>query len=207
MWICSGKHCRNQLAPLAGAFVFRGFYTLHYARTTVRIMHVYYGGVIMTSKMNWDKNREYRADRKKRSIRVFRNVEILREKANITKTDLAELLDCSQSMYSNWSIGRFVPSDYEAVLNKLSDIFGVSAEKLEDPDFKVDEINTVKIIDTKHEEEVVNTKIEDDENVIFQSAIERKKIEIQNEIKELQLRQQELLEKLKKLEEFEGLMF
>lgn len=159
----------------------------------------------MTSKMNWDKNREYRSDRKKRAIRVFRNVEALREKANITKTDLAELLDCSQSMYSNWSVGKFVPHDYEAILNKLSDIFGISVEDLEDPDFKVDEINTIEIIDTKHEE-VVETKIED-ENVIFQSAISRKKIEIQNEIKELQLRQQELLEKLKKLEEFEDLMF
>ena len=158
----------------------------------------------MTSSMNWDLNREYRADRKKRAIRVFRNVEILREKANITKTDLAELLDCSQSMYSNWSVGKFVPHDYEAVLNKLSDIFGVSVEDLENPDFKANEINTVKIVETKHEE-VVNTKIED-ENVIFQSAIDRKKIEIQNEIKELQRKQQELLEKLKKLEEFEGLI-
>ena len=161
----------------------------------------------MTSKMNWDKNRGYRADRKTRAIRVFRNVEILREKANITKTDLAELLDCSQSMYSNWSVGKFVPHDYEAILNKLSDIFGVSAEDLEDPDFNAEEINTVKIVETEHKEEVVKTKIDGDENDIFQSAIERKKIEIQNEIKELQLRQHELLEKLKKLEEFEGLIF
>ena len=160
----------------------------------------------MTSQMNWDKNREYRADRKKRAIRVFRNVEILREKANITKTELAELLDCSQSMYSNWSVGKFVPHDYEAILNKLSDIFGVSVDDLENPEFKADEINTVQIVETKHEE-VVETKIEDNENVIFQSAINRKKMEIRNEIKELQLRQQELLEKLKKLEEFEGLMF
>ena len=161
----------------------------------------------MTSKMNWDKNREYRADRKKRAIRVFRNVEVLREKANITKQDLSELLDCPASVYSNWSVGRFVPQDYEAVLNKLSDIFGVSVDDLEDPDFKVETINTVQVIEPKHKEEVVDTKIEDDENVIFQSAIERKKLEIQNEIKELQLRQHELLEKLKKLEEFEGLMF
>lgn len=160
----------------------------------------------MTSNMNWDKNREFRADRKKRAIRVFRNVEILREKANITKTELADLLDCSQSMYSNWSVGKFVPHDYEAILNKLSDIFGVSVENLEDPDFKADEINTIQIIETK-QEEVVETKIEDNENDIFQSAINRKKMEIRNEIKELQLRQQELLEKLKKLEEFEGLMF
>ena len=161
----------------------------------------------MTSQMNWDKNREYRADRKKRAIRVFRNVEILREKANITKTEIAELLDCSQSMYSNWSVGKFVPHDYEAVLNKLSDIFGVSVDDLEDPDFNVDEINTVQIVETKQKEEVVETKIEDNENVIFQSAITRKKMEIRNEIKELQHRQQELLEKLKKLEEFEGLIF
>jgi transcriptional regulator with XRE-family HTH domain len=157
--------------------------------------------------MNWDKNREYRADRKKRAIRVFRNVEVLREKANITKQDLSELLDCPASVYSNWSVGRFVPQDYEAVLNKLSDIFGVSVDDLEDPDFKAEMINTVQVIEPKHKEEVVNTKIEDDENVIFQSAIERKKLEIQNEIKELQIRQHELLEKLKKLEEFEGLMF
>ena len=161
----------------------------------------------MTSKMNWDKNREYRADRKKRAIRVFRNVEVLREKANITKQDLSELLDCPASVYSNWSVGRFVPQDYEAVLNKLSDIFGVSVDDLENPDFKVETINTVQVIEPKHKEEVVDTKIEDDENVIFQSAIERKKLEIQNEIKELQIRQHELLEKLKKLEEFEGLMF
>ena len=161
----------------------------------------------MTSSMNWDKNREFRADRKKRAIRVFRNAEILREKANITKTEIAELLDCSQSMYSNWSVGKFVPHDYEAVLNKLSDIFGVSVDDLEDPDFNVDEINTVQIVETKQKEEVVETKIEDDENAIFQSAINRKKLEIQNEIKELQHRQQELLEKLKKLEEFEGFMF
>ena len=160
----------------------------------------------MKSEMNWDKNREYRADRKKRAIRVFRNVEVLREKANITKQDLSELLDCPASVYSNWSVGRFVPQDYEAVLNKLGDIFGVSVETLEDPDFKADEINTIQIIETKHEEEVVETEIED-ENVIFQSAINKKKIEIQNEIKELQLRQHELLEKLKKLEEFENLMF
>ena len=151
-------------------------------------------------------NREYKADRKKRAIRVFRNVEILREKANITKTELAELLDCSQSMYSNWSVGKFVPHDYEAVLNKLSDIFGVSVDDLENPDFKADEINTVQVVETKHEE-VVDTKIDGDENVIFRSAIHRKRIEIQNEIKELQLRQHELLEKLKKLDEFEGLMF
>ena len=160
----------------------------------------------MISNMNWDKNREYRADRKKRAIRVFRNVEVLREKANITKTELAELLDCSQSMYSNWSVGKFVPHDYEAILNKLSDIFGVSVDDLENPDFKANEINIVQVVETTHKE-VVNTKVEDDENVIFQSAIERKKIEIQNEIKELQLKQHELLEKLKKLEEFEGLMF
>ena len=160
----------------------------------------------MTSKMDWDKNREYKADRKKRAIRVFRNVEILREKANITKTELAELLDCSQSMYSNWSVGKFVPHDYEAVLNKLSDIFGVSVDDLENPDFKADEINTVQVVETKHEE-VVDTKIDGDENVIFRSAIHRKRIEIQNEIKELQLRQHELLEKLKKLDEFEALMF
>lgn len=161
----------------------------------------------MTSNMNWDKNREYRADRKKRAIGVFKNVEILREKANITKTEMAELLDCSQSMYSNWSIGKFVPHDYEAVLNKLSDIFGVSVDDLENPNFNVDEINTIQIVETKQKEEVVETNIEDDENAIFQSAINRKKIEIRNEIKELQLKQQELLEKLKKLEEFEGLMF
>ena len=161
----------------------------------------------MTSNMNWDKNREYRADRKKRAIGVFRNVEILREKANITKTEMAELLDCSQSMYSNWSVGKFVPHDYEAVLNKLSDIFGVSVDDLENPNFNADEINTVQIVDTKQKEEVVETNIEDDENAIFQSAINRKKMEIRNEIKELQLKQQELLEKLKKLEEFEGLMF
>lgn len=160
----------------------------------------------MTSSMNWDKNREYRADRKKRAIRVFRNVEVLRERANLSKTDLAELLDCNQSMYSNWSVGRFVPKDYEAVLNKLSDIFGISVKDLEDPNFKADEINTVEIVETKHKEEVVETKVED-ENDIFQSAINRKKIEIQNEIKELQLKQQELIEKLKKLEEFETLMF
>ena len=162
----------------------------------------------MKSEMNWDKNREYRADRKKRAIRVFRNVEVLREKANITKTDLAELLDCNQSVYSNWSVGKFVPQDYEAVLNKLSDIFGIPVEDLENPDFKADEINTIQIVETKHkDEEVVNATVEDDENVIFQSAIERKKLEIQNRIKELQLEQHELLEKLKKLEEFEGLMF
>lgn len=162
----------------------------------------------MKSEMNWDKNREYRADRKKRAIRVFKNVEVLREKANITKTDLAELLDCNQSVYSNWSVGKFVPQDYEAVLNKLSDIFGIPVEDLENPDFKADEINTIKIVETKHkDEEVVNATVEDDENVIFQSAIERKKLEIQNRIKELQLEQHELLEKLKKLEEFEGLMF
>ena len=162
----------------------------------------------MKSEMNWDKNREYRADRKKRAIRVFRNVEVLREKANITKTDLAELLDCNQSVYSNWSVGKFVPQDYEAVLNKLSDIFGIPVEDLENPDFKADEINTIQIVETKHkDEEVVNATVEDDENVIFQSAIERKKLEIQNRIKELQLEQHELLEKLKKLEGFEGLMF
>ena len=79
-------------------------------------------------------------------------------------------------------------------------------EDLENPDFKADEINTVQVVEIKHDEEVVNTKIED-EDVIFQSAINRKKIEIQNEIKELQLRQHELIEKLKKLDEFEGLMF
>ncbi len=162
----------------------------------------------MTSTMNWDKNREYRADRKKRAIRVFKNVEVLREKANITKTDLAELLDCNQSVYSNWSVGKFVPQDYEAVLNKLSDIFGIPVDDLEDPDFKADEINTIQVIEPKHkDEEVVNATVEDDENVIFQSAIERKKLEIQNRIKELQLEQHELLEKLKKLEEFEGIMF
>ena len=159
----------------------------------------------MTSKMDWDRNREYRADRKKRAIIVFRNVEKLREKANITKTELAELLDCNQPTYSNWSVGRFVPQDYEAILNKLSDIFGVSVDDLENPDFEADEINTAQmIVETKHEE-IVDTKIED-ENFIFQSAINRKKTEIQKEIKELQLRQHELLEKLKKLEEFEGLM-
>ena len=161
----------------------------------------------MTSNMNWDKNREYRADRKKRAIGVFKNIEILREKANITKTEMAELLDCIQSMYSNWSIGKFVPHDYEAVLNKLSDIFGVSVDDLENPNFNADEINTIQIVETKQKEEVVETNIEDDENAIFQSAINRKKMEIRNEIKELQLKQQELLEKLKKLEEFEGLMF
>ena len=161
----------------------------------------------MTSNMNWDKSREYRADRKKRAIGVFKNVEILREKANITKTEMAELLDCSQSMYSNWSVGKFVPHDYEAVLNKLSDIFGVSVDDLENPNFNADEINTIQIVETKQKEEVVETNIEDDENAIFQSAINRKKMEIKNEIKELQLKQQELLEKLKKLEEFEGLMF
>lgn len=161
----------------------------------------------MTSNMNWDKSREYRADRKKRAIGVFKNVEILREKANITKTEMAELLDCSQSMYSYWSIGKFVPHDYEAVLNKLSDIFGVSVDDLENPNFNADEINTIQIVETKQKEEVVETNIEDDENTIFQSAINRKKMEIRNEIKELQLKQQELLEKLKKLEEFEGLMF
>lgn len=161
----------------------------------------------MTSNIDWDRNREYRADRKKRAISVFKNVEVLREKANITKQDLSELLDCPASVYSNWSVGRFVPQDYEAVLNKLSDIFGIPVDDLEDPDFKADEINTIQIVDTKHKEEVVNTKVEGDENVIFQSAIERKKLEIQNEIKKLQLKQHELLEKLKKLEEFEGLMF
>ena len=159
------------------------------------------------SQMDWDRNRDFRADRKKRAIRVFRNVEVLRDRAKLTKTDLAELLGCSQSMYSNWSVGRFIPHDYEAVLKKLSDIFEVSIEELEDPNFKVDETSEVRVNKIKHEEQkVVNTEIED-ENVIFQSAIDRKKMEIQNEIKELQLRQNELLSKLKKLEEFENLMF
>lgn len=159
------------------------------------------------SQMDWDRNRDYRADRKKRAIRVFRNVEVLRSRAKLTKTDLAELLGCSQSMYSNWSVGKFIPHDYEAILKKLSDIFEVSVADLENPNFKVDETNMVQVKKVKHEEKkVVNTKIED-ENVIFQSAIDRKKIEIQNEIKELQHKQQELLEKLKKLEEFESLMF
>lgn len=159
------------------------------------------------SQMDWDRNRDYRADRKKRAIRVFRNVEVLRSRAKLTKTDLAELLGCSQSMYSNWSVGKFIPHDYEAILKKLSDIFEVSVSDLENPNFKVDENNIVQVKKVKHEEKkVVNTKVED-ENVIFQSAIDRKKMEIQKEIKELQLKQQELLEKLKKLEEFEDLMF
>ena len=159
------------------------------------------------SQMDWDRNRDYRKDRKKRAIRVFKNVEDLRSRTKLTKTDLAELLGCSQSMYSNWSVGKFVPHDYEDVLNKLSDIFEVSIDDLENPDFKVDELKEVRVNKIELEEEtVVDTGIED-ENVIFQSAINRKKTEIQNEIKELQLRQHELLEKLKKLEEFEGLMF
>lgn len=155
------------------------------------------------SRMDWDRNRDYRADRKKRAIRVFKNVEELRIRDNLTKMDLAELLGCSQSMYSNWSVGKFVPHDYDAVLNKLSDIFEVSVNDLENPNFKVNEFS--KVLKVKHEEKVVNTKIEDEDG-IFQSAIDRKKTEIQKEIKLLQLRQQELLEKLKKLEEFEGLM-
>lgn len=159
------------------------------------------------SQMDWDRNRDYRKDRKKRAIRVFKNVEDLRSRTKLTKTDLAELLGCSQSMYSNWSVGKFVPHDYEDVLNKLSDIFEVSIDDLENPDFKVDELKEVQVNKIELEKEtVVDTGIED-ENVIFQSAINRKKTEIQNEIKELQLRQHELLEKLKKLEEFEGLMF
>lgn len=159
------------------------------------------------SQMDWDRNRDYRADRKKRAIRVFRNVEVLRSRAKLTKTDLAELLGCSQSMYSNWSVGKFIPHNYEAILKKLSDIFEVSVADLEDPLFKVDENNIVQVKKVTHEEKKVdNTKVED-ENVIFQSAIDRKKIEIQNEIKELQHKQQELMEKLKKLEEFEGLIF
>lgn len=159
------------------------------------------------SQMDWDRNRDYIADRKKRAIRVFKNVEVLRSRAKLTKTDLAELLGCSQSMCSNWSVGKFIPHDYEAVLRKLSDIFETSVEDLEDPNFKVDETSEVQVIKVKHEnKKVVDSEIED-ENVIFQSAIDKKKMEIQNEIKELQLRQHDLLEKLKKLEEFENLMF
>ena len=57
---------------------------------------------------------------------LFKNIRSLREDRDITQKQMAQILHCSQQVYSNYELGqRDVPTD---VLIKLSEFYGVSTD-------------------------------------------------------------------------------
>ncbi len=61
---------------------------------------------------------------------VFKNVRDLREERDLTQSQVAKILNCSQQVYSNYELGqRDIPTD---ILIKLSAFYDVSVDYLLD---------------------------------------------------------------------------
>ena len=59
---------------------------------------------------------------------MYRRIRDLREDRDLTQREVAEVLNCSQQVYSNYELGqRDIPT---AVLIRLSDLYGVSVDYL-----------------------------------------------------------------------------
>ena len=59
---------------------------------------------------------------------MYRRIRDLREDRDLKQRQLAEFLNCSQQVYSNYELGqRDVPTD---ILIRLSDFYGVSVDYL-----------------------------------------------------------------------------
>ena len=59
---------------------------------------------------------------------MFQRIRDLREDRDLKQRQLAELLNCSQQVYSNYELGqRDIPTD---VLIRLSEFYGVSVDYL-----------------------------------------------------------------------------
>lgn len=57
---------------------------------------------------------------------MFRRIRDLREDHDLTQTQVAKMLNCSQQVYSNYELGqRDIPTD---ILIKLSRLYGVSTD-------------------------------------------------------------------------------
>lgn len=57
---------------------------------------------------------------------MFKNIRDLREDSDITQSQMAKMLNCSQQVYSNYELGqRDIPT---SILIKLSDIHNVSVD-------------------------------------------------------------------------------
>ena len=60
--------------------------------------------------------------------KMYKNIRDLREDSDITQTQMAQMLNCSQQVYSNYELGqRDIPTN---ILIKLSEIHGVSVDYL-----------------------------------------------------------------------------
>ena len=58
--------------------------------------------------------------------KLYKNIRSLREDRDITQKQMAQILHCSQQVYSNYELGqRDVPTD---VLIKLAEFYGVSTD-------------------------------------------------------------------------------
>ena len=61
---------------------------------------------------------------------IYRRIRDLREDKDITQREMAQVLHCSQQVYSNYDLGqRDIPTD---ILIKLSAFYGVSTDYLLD---------------------------------------------------------------------------
>ncbi len=57
---------------------------------------------------------------------MYRRIRDLREDADLTQTQMAQILNCSQQVYSNYELGqRDIPTD---VLIKLAKYYGTTAD-------------------------------------------------------------------------------
>ena len=57
---------------------------------------------------------------------MYKNIRDLREDSDITQKQMAEMLNCSQQVYSNYELGqRDIPTD---ILIKLSSLYNVSTD-------------------------------------------------------------------------------
>lgn len=59
---------------------------------------------------------------------MYKHIRDLREDNDITQSEMARHLNCSQQVYSNYELGqRDIPTD---ILIKLADFYGVSTDYL-----------------------------------------------------------------------------
>lgn len=59
---------------------------------------------------------------------MYRHIRDLREDNDITQSEIAKHLNCSQQVYSNYELGqRDIPTD---ILIKLAEFYGVSTDYL-----------------------------------------------------------------------------
>ena len=79
-------------------------------------------------KVNSGLSAMVRCDRRKKEsgIRMYRRIRDLREDADLTQRELAEILHCSQRVYSNYERGELdIPTE---ILIRLANFYNISVD-------------------------------------------------------------------------------